>query len=343
MSMKTKIKTVGWSVLGLCCVVLLVAAMKSKHSENCTGINIDIEGATEHVFVKKADVTVVLSENGVRAGEFLFDIDMRKLEEQLEQNAWIKDAELFVDNKHVLHVKVLEREPIARVFTMQGSSFYIDSTGLRLPVSENTSARLIVFTSFPSDRKILSKPDSLVLNDVKRIAQYINGDSFLTEQTAQINITQHGTYELTPVVGNQIIRIGNADSLDEKFTKLLAFYKQVWSKAGFEKYSVIDVQYHGQVVAIRRGAGRTIADTATAMIRLAQADRKLNQLLRDTMYAAPMKKADTVSVVSQITKPVDVKKENSKTTLKNNKATGNNKTMTTAKQPKAVMPKKKKG
>ena len=88
---------------------------------------------------------------------------------------------------------------------------------------------LIVFTSFPSDKKILSAPDSLVLNDVKTISKYITADSFLNEQTAQINITQQRTYEITPVVGNQIIRIGNADSLHEKFTKLLAFYKQVFA------------------------------------------------------------------------------------------------------------------
>ena len=97
---------------------------------------------------------------------------------------WIKDAELFFDNHQTLHVKIIEREPVARVFTVSGNSFYIDSTGLRLPVNENATARVIVFTSFPSDKKDLSKPDSLVLNDIKKSAQYISADSFLNEQTA---------------------------------------------------------------------------------------------------------------------------------------------------------------
>ena len=87
----------------------------------------------------------------------------------------------------------------------------------------------------------------------------------MNEQTAQINITQQRTYEITPVIGDQIIRIGDADSLDEKFTKLLAFYKQVLSKVGFERYSVIDVQYDGQVVAVRKGEGYIVSDTAKAM------------------------------------------------------------------------------
>jgi cell division protein FtsQ len=339
MSLKSKIKTVGWSALGLCCMVLLVAAMKSKNSKTCKDIKIDIEGAKEHVFVKKADVINVLSANKIKTGEILSDIDLRKTEEQLEQNAWIKDAELFFDNRQMLHVNIAEREPIARVFTIQGSSFYIDSSGLRLPVNENATARVIVFTSFPSDRKILSRPDSLVLMDVKHLAQYIHTDSFLTEQTAQVNITQQRTYEITPVAGNQIIRIGNADSLDEKFQKLFAFYKQVWSKTGFEKYSVIDVQYHGQVVGVRRGEQYIVSDTAKALMQLAKADKKLNTVLNDTMYAAPLKKSNADSVKHVSAKPAlkkDIKKSSKPAS---NKINGDKKN-SQAQKPKALMTKK---
>ena len=91
MSAKTKMKTIGWSLLGLSCMVLLVAAMKSKGTEACRDIAITIEGATEHVFVKKADVMNVLSENNIRPGKNLNDIDIGKLEGQLEQNAWIQE------------------------------------------------------------------------------------------------------------------------------------------------------------------------------------------------------------------------------------------------------------
>src|SRR6185503_16959345 len=99
---------------------------------------------------------------------------------------------------------------------------------------------------------------------VKKLTMYITADSFFNKQTAQVNITNEGNYEIIPVVGNQVIRIGNADNLDEKFTKLIAFYKQVWSKVGFEKYSVIDVRYTGQVVAVRRGGAKVGSDTAKA-------------------------------------------------------------------------------
>ena len=323
MSVKTKIKTISWSLLGLCCVVLLVAAMKAKDSKACSNIEINIKGTTKHMFIKQADVVDVLNKNTVHAGETLDEINLRKTEEQLKSNPWIKDAELFFDNHQVLHVKITEREPVARVFTKNGNSFYIDSSGLRLPVKENATARVIVFTSFPSDKKALSKPDSLVLNDIKTITQYINADSFLNAQTAQINITSQRTYEIIPVVGDQLIRIGDAENLDEKFTKLLAFYRQVFSKVGFERYSVIDVQYEGQVVAVRRGERRMVSDTARAMKQLAKADLKLDRALKDTTYAAPMSKPVVVDSANFI----DDKK------VKNSNKVG-------VRKPKAVMKKK---
>ncbi|MEO8712290.1 MAG: hypothetical protein ABI405_09220 [Parafilimonas sp.] len=342
MSVKTKIKTISWSVLGLCCVLLLVAAMKSKDSKACASVEINIEGAAQYKFIKKADVLNVLNQNNINAGKTLEDINLRKAEQQLEQNAWIKDAELFFDNHQALHVNISEREPIARVFTMSGNSFYIDSTGLRLPVNENATARVIVFTSFPSDRKVLSKPDSLVLDDIKRLTQYISADSFLNEQTAQINITQQRTYEITPVIGNQVIKIGNADSLNEKFTKLLAFYRQVWSKVGFEKYSVIDVQYDGQVVAVRRGESYSISDTAKAMRQLKQADIKLNTVLNDTTYSAPISKPvaveNVIDLSNNTTTKTAVKKPAEKTNQSANKKI-NSKKKLSVKKPKAVMKK----
>src|SRR5258706_11943113 len=131
MSVKSKIKTIGWSALGLFCVVLLVAAMKSKSSKACKDVVVNIDGAAEHVFVKKADVVNVLSANNIKAGGILSDIDLRKVEEQLEHNTWVKDAQLYFDNRQILHVNIAGREPIARVFTISGNSFYIDSSGLR--------------------------------------------------------------------------------------------------------------------------------------------------------------------------------------------------------------------
>jgi cell division protein FtsQ len=253
-------------MLGLATVVLLVAAMKQKGNKVCSGVNIEIVGPHNYVFVDENDIKQILKENNAVTGNEISQTDLNAIEEDLQKNAWIKQADLFFDNNQLLQVKINERDPLARVFTLQGNSFYIDSSGMRLPVSENQTARVPVFTSFTSNKNILSAPDSALLNDIKKIAQFISTDPFWTEQVSQINITTERNFQIVPVLGNQIIELGNADSLQSKFDRLYSFYKQVWAKAGFEKYEKIDVRYDGQVVATIHGAAAPATDTANAAL-----------------------------------------------------------------------------
>ncbi|CAN5780274.1 hypothetical protein BH10BAC2_BH10BAC2_45100 [soil metagenome] len=337
---KKRLQLVLWIVLGVGTCTLLVAAMQKKDQKNCTDIKIEIRGAYDHVFVDKNDVMKVLQKHGADKGKETIEVALRSIEDALEKNAWIKKAELFFDNKQVLHAEIEEREPLARIFTLAGSSFYIDSSCMRLPLSDELSARVPMFTSFPSDKKKLSKPDSLVMDDVKQIALYIRQDSFLMAQVAQIDITPQRTYEIIPVLGDQVIKLGNADNLEEKFEKLTSFYKQVWAKAGFEKYETIDVQYSGQVVAVRRGSGKVYMDTAEAVKQFANTMKEMQAVMNDTTYAAAMPKP-LVAKDSVIT-TTDKKEDGKKTTTNKKPVTAPKKTtkpVADKKQPKAVLKK----
>jgi cell division protein FtsQ len=335
--LKQRFILIGWCVLGSAITVLLIAAMKEKEHKLCSDINIEIIGAHQHVFVDENNVKEILKTKGALTGKDISEIDLRGTEEELEKDPWIKKAELFFDNNQVLRVKIDEREPLARVFTLGGNSFYIDSSGMRLPLSDQQSARVPVFTSFTSDNKNLSAPDSSLLVDVKKLAQFISQDSFWTAQVSQINITTQRTFEMVPVLGNQIIELGNADSLQPKFDRLYSFYKQVWAKTGFEKYEKIDVQYDGEVVATIRGAAKPAMDSLKAMQLLGNSTAKMNAVMRDTTYAAPMPLMAQDSAVKKInTKqtPKGKQKVTTKPKPSLNKLNSNKKT-----KPKAVMQK----
>jgi cell division protein FtsQ len=325
-----------WSltIAGIC--ILFIAAMQKKEAKKCSDINIEIRGANNHVFVDEKDILEIISETGATEGKEISTIELKKVEERIEKNAWIKKAELFFDNKQVLHAKIEEREPIARVFTLQGRSYYIDSSCKQLPLSDELSARVPMFTSFPSHKKILSHPDSSVLMDVKQIARYIQKDSFWMAQVAQVDITRKGTYEMIPVIGNQVIRLGDATNLDEKFTKLKSFYQQVWAKTGFEKYEIMDAQYANQVVATKRGASKYM-DTATAIQELGNASQQIKSVLNDTAFTTPVVKP---VIVKDSLAEVAKQNESKKTTTIKHAPTGNKtNTIINKKSAKAVMKK----
>lgn len=256
-----------WLILASGVVVLLVAAMGKKNTEHVNGIDIKISGIQNNYFIDKSEVLKILEKvNGKKLKKSaISSLDLTAMEKQLAKSEWIRKAELFFDNNKVLQVNISEREPIARLFTVSGSSFYIDSSLNRLPLSDKFSARLPVFTSFPTDVRILKKRDSVLLQEVKILSEYINAHPFWMAQVDQIDISNEGHFDLIPKLGNQVIRFGNADNYEQKFNKLLAFYKQVETKVGWNKYAVLDLQYKNQVVGVIRDAAEIKSDSLRAV------------------------------------------------------------------------------
>jgi cell division protein FtsQ len=152
-----------------------------------------------------------------------------------------------------LQVKIEQRIPIARIFTASGNSFYIDKEGLQLPLKQLTVLRLPVFTNFPSDQQKLSKPDSLLLNDILHFTKAVETDSFFMAQTAQVNIATNGDFELVPSVGDHIVLIGSVENIEDKLNRLYTFYKKVWVQSGLNAYQVIDCRFDNQIVALKKG------------------------------------------------------------------------------------------
>jgi cell division protein FtsQ len=249
----------AWLVVITGIAVLLIAANK-KHSEKiCRDVNVTIKGTGEKFYVESSDIVSLLEKanKGKLVNKSLSKISPDKLEKIIEKDKWIKDAEVYFDREDVLHVIVEEREPIARVMDVNGGSFYIDSAAHRMPLLDDVSARVPVFTGFTAAKKLYAK-DSAMLQQVKQIAVYLYNNSFWNAQTGQVDITTDGKFEIIPLIGDHVIRLGNADAIEDKLERTFLFYRKVLSKAGFNKYSVVDVQFEGQVVGVHRGTVSTI-------------------------------------------------------------------------------------
>jgi hypothetical protein len=86
-------------------------------------------------------------------------------------------------------------------------------------------------------------------------------DSFAMALVEQVDVTAHRTFEMIPKIGNSVIAFGDATGIDKKLSKLKLFYGEVMAKCGWDYYSMISVQYDGQVVAKRKGAEDKSADS----------------------------------------------------------------------------------
>ena len=94
-----------WIALGIGTIVLLGAAMQQKNHKTCSDVKIEIIGSIKHMFIDEKDVLQILNQQQNVIGNQMTNIDIRSLEEMLEKNAWVLNAELFFDSKQVLNVR----------------------------------------------------------------------------------------------------------------------------------------------------------------------------------------------------------------------------------------------
>jgi cell division protein FtsQ len=242
-----------------------VAAMHKRKNSFCAGSRVEISANNQNYFINEKEVNEIINLGGNIQERTIQSIDLSSLETALEKDLWVKNAELYFENNGTLHVDIEQRQPIARLFAVTGSSVFIDKDALRLPIKNTASARVLTITSFPSNNQVLAHTDSLILYKVKDLANYIYADTFWNAQIAQVDITSSGNFELIPTVGNHIIKFGDIDNMKEKFDRLMTFYTQAWVQNGMNTYEVIDVRFNNQVVATRKGTiERAAIDTANS-------------------------------------------------------------------------------
>ncbi len=174
-------------------------------------------------------------------------LDVRGIERAIETDPWVQNAQVYIDIERVMHIEVTRRVPVARLFRADGVSYYIDSTLHTMPLSDDYTYYTNVVTNVPqlgNDSAGIGMKKQIV-----RLARFINTDSFWSAQVSQIAIDSAGMFELTPVIGEQKILLGDTSRLAEKFANVMAFYKNVLNRIGWDKYQTLDVRFQDQVIA----------------------------------------------------------------------------------------------
>lgn len=277
-----------WVTIACCAVFLLVSASVTKSRSLCDGVNISINGSGDNFFIDKKDIEGLINKhvNGNPKGKAIGSFDLKKLESSISHDSWIKKADVYFDNHNILQVKVEERDPVARVFSTNGNSFYLDSSLEVLPTTTKFSARVPVFTGFAGIDKKLSNRDSSVLRSIKKMSNSIAADEFLMAMIDQVDLNSAGDFVLIPKLGDQSIIFGDTSRIDEKFKKLKLFYKNIITKAGWDRYSQINLMYANQVVAKIKGQEDITADSLKTIEMLDLLAKRAAQLASDSTAAS---------------------------------------------------------
>lgn len=230
-------------------VALMSFVSFKKSSVKCTNIKILIPGADN--FIEREEIDAILKQNeGQLIGRNLADINLHAIEEKIKANPYIALSTVYADMDGVIHIEINQRQPLLRIINLNGQDFYIDDQGLKMPVSSNFTANVLV-----ANGKIMEhftgKVDTLITSmasDLYKTALFLKKDSLWDSQIEQIFVNDKDDIEFIPRVGNQRIILGNADSLETKMSNLLTFYKKAMPKVGWDTYKSINIKYTNQIV-----------------------------------------------------------------------------------------------
>lgn len=234
-------------------VVLMGFIDTKKKSVKCEKIEILIPGADN--FIEIEEIDAILKQNqGDLIGRNLEGINLHEIEKNIAVNPYIGFVKVYADMNGTVFVEVKQRQPVLRILNAGGQDYYVDSDGLKMPVSPNFTANVLVATGnilegFNGKVDTLMTPTA---KDLYKTAMYVKKDTLWDAQIEQLFINDKADIEMVPRVGNQRIILGNAKDIETKMNNLLAFYKQAMPKVGWNAYRSINLKYTNQIVCEKR-------------------------------------------------------------------------------------------
>ncbi len=260
----TRIITIITYMLGaLCSVALVVYGYTQQMNMPMKELVINIDRSDELNFVDEDNVKELLLNKGYKViGDHYQTILVSDIEQAIDNDPSVMKSQAYKSINGILTIDVKQRTPLVRVMNVQNDSYYIDQVGKLMPLSDKHSQRVLiangnVFESYGTfyhyDFSKTEAQDSILahtkLDDIYRIAKYINDDEFLKAQIEQVYVDKD--FILIPKLGNHTIILGDANNVKIKLNKLKAFYLNAFSKIDINKYSTLNLKYANQIVCTK--------------------------------------------------------------------------------------------
>lgn len=210
----------------------------------CREVSIDIEEGSVKGFLNVDDVKSQLVRSRLYPlGTAMNQIDARMIEDALLKNPLVESAQCYKTQGGRVVISLSQRLPVIRVKADNGDDYYVDTQGNIMPNTQYVS-NLVVATGH------ITKPYAQKV--LRRVGNFlINNDLWLL-QAEQLNVLADGTIEMIPLVGEHIVYLGQPTGLSGKFQRLEKFYKYGLTKAGWNKYSYISVEFDNQIICKKR-------------------------------------------------------------------------------------------
>lgn len=224
----------------------------------CKRVNINIQDESTNGFISTQEVKNRLqAAHAYPIGKPLAYVNLRKIEETLEQSPFVNKAESYKTEGGDVYITVTQRLPVVRIKAENGDDYYVDDQNLIMPNSHYTSDLVIATGNINRD---------FATRYIANLAKAINSNPTWQNLVVQVNVQPDRSIEIVPRVGDFIVNIGHLPAyknneirekaikqyVDKQFTRLQKFYRYGLSQAGWNRYSYIDLEFGNQIICKKR-------------------------------------------------------------------------------------------
>lgn len=255
-----KIFTIAlWLIIATGIVFLLSFAMTDQKNEPCTAVEIKLTDQAQKSFIDKNDINKLITEHfDSLEGQYLDSINTSAVARLLQENPYIRKAEVFKSVSGKIQIEVEREQPLVRIINHNQENYYLAESGAVLPVSSHFTPHVMVATGWidegyknVKDSLFITKNESETVGNtlasVHRLAVSIRSNPYLDRYIEQIYIDKNKEIELVPADGDHIVLLGDAQDLPKKFSNLMTFYRAGKPSVG-EGYQTVNLKFTNQVV-----------------------------------------------------------------------------------------------
>ena len=231
--------------------------MKSTNpDEICDDVVFLFEEESEDAIVDSTSAANMMVEADIYPkGKKMGSIDLMEIEKLLSKNVFVTSVNCYGSNngmdvgKGRLCIKISQMVPMMLVFDNNNTHYYVDSLG-NIIESDSLYAKNLMVANGEINR-------NYVVSTLAPFVAFVRQDDFWDSQIEQVYVEYDKNKErvvtLIPRVGDQRIFMGTLDNYENKLKRLRKFYERGLSVVGWNKYSVLNLEYDNQVVGIIKG------------------------------------------------------------------------------------------
>lgn len=238
-----KFNWINVKLIGMFALVIFLFSFTSKRNEERKLKKTVVEFVDENSpFITEQAVNKLLIENNSSVKNIQKDkVDLKELEQNLNNHNMIQKCEVFVTVDGVLKAVVKQKTPVARVFDANGS-FYVDYEGHKMPLSDNFTARVPIVSG------TINKKNS---EDLTKVFRYIYEDDFLQKNIIGVEVLPDGSLKMMNRNFNYVIDFGKTINVDKKFKNYKAFFQKAIQDSLINNYKTVNLKFTQQVVCTK--------------------------------------------------------------------------------------------